>query len=361
MSTLIVKAVKIDAYYPHDNADTLSILQIGGWTVVAKTDGIMGQENVVYIPIDAIADKDHPLLGFLEGKRVKTIKLRGVISQGLCLPIPEVKRYMKSLGGSLAMDENIDYLLDPKNEVNLAEVLNIRKYEPPPPSEAREFLGGPSGAENEDFRKYTDIEHYANYLSAVEGEKVWVSEKLHGTSARFAITDGNFLIGTRNRQLKYPLPEDQKLTSAYIKVFERENIGQKLLQLQNEFPQNKIVAVYGEIAGPGIQGSKFRYGCEVPTFFLYDIQVDGKYLDHSDFIRLSTKHEFRRVPILAENIDVQEAFVHVDGKTTLDEHIREGIVIKPMKEKFDRKLGRVVLKIVSKQYLLKDMEDYKND
>lgn len=360
MSTLIVKSVKIDAYFPHDNADTLSILQIGGWTVVAKTNGIMGQENVVYIPIDAIADKDHPLLGFLEGKRVKTIKLRGVISQGLCLPIPEVRQYLKSLGGSLAIDENIEYLLDPKNEVNLAEVLNIRKYEPPPPSEGREFLGGDSEAANKDFHKYTDIEHYANYVSAIQDEKVWVSEKLHGTSARFAICDGKFLIGSRNRQFKYPVEEGRKV-STYIAVFEREGINQKLLQLQNEFPQSKIVAVYGEIAGPGIQGSKFRYGCKEPTFFLYDIQVDGRYLDHSNFIRLSTKHEFKTVPIFAENIDVKDAFDFVDGKTTLDEHIREGIVIKPMKEKFDRKLGRVVLKIVSKQYLLKDVEDYKNE
>lgn len=359
MSTLIVKVCKIDHIEKHPNADTLSILQIGGWTVVAKTEAVEGQTHVVYIPIDAQADKDHPLLGFLEGKRVKTIKLRKVISQGLCLPLSEVRQYIMSKDGLTEFQANT--FLDPVSDANLQEFLEIKKYVPPPPPEDREFLGGPGAQENEDFHKYTDIEHYGNYSDALVDEKVWVSEKLHGTSARYALQDGKFLIGSRNRQLKYPLEEGRPMTSAYIKVFERENLGQKLLQLQNEFPGSSMVSLYGEIAGPGIQGNTFRYGQEVPTFFLYDINVDGKYVDYSDFVRLSTKHEIRTVPILAENIEIKEAFTMVEGNTTLDTHIREGIVIKPMKEKFVRSLGRVVLKIVSKEYLLKDYEDFKNE
>lgn len=359
MSTLIVKVQKIDHIEKHPNADTLSILQIGGWNVVAKTEAVEGQTEVVYVPIDAIAEKDHPLLGFLEGRRVKTIKLRGVISQGLCLPIPEVAEYLKSVKNIPLLD--VWHMLQSENDINLQEMLEIKKYIPPLPSENRDFLGGPSAQENPNFHRYTNIEHYAHYVNAIKDEKVWVSEKLHGTSSRFGIENGKFLVGSRNRQLKYPLDEGQTITSTYIKVFERENIGQKLLQLQNEFPENKIISVYGEIVGPGIQGKMFKYGQDEPSFFLYDIKIDEKYLDYSDFLRLSTKYEIKTVPILAENISSEEAISMVDGKSTLDNHIREGIVIKPMKEAFHRRLGRVALKIVSKEYLLKDYEDYVND
>lgn len=98
MSTLFVRMMNIDRIEKHPNADTLSILQIGGWTVVAKTEGVENAKTVLYVPIDAIADKDHPILGFLEGKRVKTIKLRNVISQGLCIPYQEVFDYLSGRG-----------------------------------------------------------------------------------------------------------------------------------------------------------------------------------------------------------------------------------------------------------------------
>ena len=352
MSTLIVKVQKIDHIEKHPNADTLSILQIGGWNVIAKTEGVEGQEYVVYVPIDSVAKADHPLLSFLEGKRVKTIKLRKIISQGLCLPLKEVESYLVSKG----IDPDV---LDPNKDLNLQELLEIEKYVPP--ADPANF-GGEAEAGHPDFYKYTDIEHFGNYNKALEGQKVWVSEKLHGTSARYGLTDGQFLIGSRNRQYKHP-PTEGHRTSVYSQVFERENLGNKLLSLRTEFPESKVISIYGEIVGPGVQGKVFRYGQEVPTFFLYDIQIDGKYLDYSEFVRLSTKFELRTVPILTENIDVcnvKEA-VSIDGQSTLDNHIREGIVIKPMKEMFSPRLGRAVLKIVSKEYLLKDMEDFKNE
>lgn len=360
MSTLIVKVQKIDKIEIHPNADTLSILQIGGWTVVAKTEAIEGQTHVVYIPIDAVAAKDHPLLGFLEGRRVKTIKLRGIISQGLCLPIEEVRDYILKKPG-FENGDRVSEILNPESDENLQEILEIKKYVPPTPPEDRCFLGGPGEETDENFHKYTDIEHYANFNEVLVDEPLWISEKLHGTSARYGITENKFLVGSRNRQLKYPLDKEYSLKSVYVEVFEKENINQKLLMLQNEFPNSKFISVYGEIAGPGIQGSIFRYGQSSPAFFLYDINVDGKYLDYSDFIRLSAKYEFRTVPILAENVNIFMAPMYVDGKTTLDNHIREGIVIKPMKEKFHRKIGRAVLKMISKEYLLKDMVDYGNE
>lgn len=361
MSTLLVEIKKIDKIIPHNNADTLSILQIGGWQVVAKTEAIIDQTHILYVPIDAIADKDHDLLYFLDGARVKTAKLRGVISQGLCIPLSEVKRYLKK---KKVLDEDIKSLLNPEHGHNLAHMLDIRKYEPPIPNANFGYIGKLSN--NPDFYKYTDIEHYANFVNELdENDVVVITEKLHGTSARYGIYDGKILIGSRNQQFEYD-GNDESLSSVYSTVFLRDEIENKLNALKDLYPNSSSVAMYGEIAGPGIQGKTFKYGKERPEFFLYDISIDGKYLNWNEYKEVVDRLELQACPVLAGPIEMKA--VDVDailnqhyGISCLDSHIKEGIVVKPVVEKFVEKLGRVVLKIISPEYLLKNRVDLKNN
>lgn len=361
MSTLIVKVQKIDKIEVHPNADTLSILQIGGWQVIAKTEGIEGRDKVLYIPIDAIADKDHPLLSFLEGKRVKTIKLRGIVSQGLCVPLSEVIDYIVKVKGTDFETATMCILTAFEEESNLAEFLNIRKYEPPVQS-AR--FGGQQRTQPEGFDKYTNIEHFENYNRVLRdcACNFVVTEKLHGTSARFGIVDGEIIIGSRNMTFAYPQPEGHS-SNVYIDVFIRENIQDKLNELKLMLPENKDFVLYGEIAGPGVQGKVFKYGVEVPSFFLYDIKIDGKYLDWIRYKEFVAALELRHCPVIAADVsaNVIQTISYADGKSCLDTHIKEGVVVKPIYETFHPRLGRVVLKMISKQYLLKDNTDLKNE
>ena len=62
----------------HPNADTLSIIKIGEWQCVVRTEDFVDETLAVYVPLDAIAAVDHPCLSFMKGQRIKTCKLRGV-------------------------------------------------------------------------------------------------------------------------------------------------------------------------------------------------------------------------------------------------------------------------------------------
>lgn len=85
------------------------------------------------------------------------------------------------------------------------------------------------------------------------------------------------------------------------------------------------------------------------------------FLDFEKFKQLSAKYGLRTVPFIAENVTVVNIPHLVDGKSMIDHsHIREGIVVKPMHEKRSYSLGRVVLKIISREYLLKDEVDNYN-
>ena len=378
MSTLIVKVKKIDEIEKHPDADTLSILTIGGWNVIAKTEGIEGQTHVLYIPIDAVADKDHPFLGFLDGKRVKTIKLRGIISQGLCIPLSEVRQYLINKvenGFDLGIPTNedgfdltksaIDYLLNPDSDINLAELLDIKKYVPPLPHESMlKSIGRVKNIADENFNKYTNIQHYANYINELKDELCCITEKLHGTSARFGasfdLNKIDFLVGSRNQQYEYP--QDLESNNTYIKIFEEYNLKDIILELHNEYPEAKTIIIYGEIAGPGIQGKIFKYGRTKPEFFCYDISIDGLYLSTDKFLELTDRFNLQRVPILEINTKLEKEVLKrvIGGKSKLDNHLQEGIVIKPMKEKWSKYCGRVILKIISPEYLLKDYTDVRN-
>lgn len=118
MSTFSCPVVKIKLE-KHPNADKLSICQIKGWTVVVKTSDFENETLGVYIPVDSITSKDHLLLGFLQGKRVKIVKLRDIISQGILLPLSKViETYPLSFKKYPNIDDDLKNILEIKNGKN---------------------------------------------------------------------------------------------------------------------------------------------------------------------------------------------------------------------------------------------------
>lgn len=178
MSQFKAEVVKFELS-KHPDADKLSIATIRGWQCVVNTDGIKNDTLAVYIPIDAFTDKDHPLLGFLEGKKVKTKKLRGVISQGVLLPLSEVEKHFNRTF---------------KEGDDLTKLLNLKKYVAPEDTDST----NESHATTErptSLPKYTDIENWKNYPNIIKlGEEVVISEKLHGcliSNSKISLPDGS--------------------------------------------------------------------------------------------------------------------------------------------------------------------------
>jgi len=339
----------------HPGADTLSIAHIKGWQVVVKTEEFLNETLGVYVPIDAVASETNQFLGFLGGKRVKTIKLRKIISQGILLPWSAVEDYLQN---ESSFDGKI---VGFKIGDDLAPALNISKYLPKD-SLHKLFSGQVPSLKREDwpeeFVKYTDIENINNFPDIIqEGEFVQITEKLHGTSARFGLINNQLYLGTRNTVLKLDIEEKQY--TIWHKVFYREKIDEFLKNIQSSF--NEII-LFGEIVGKGIQD--LHYGFEEPTFILYDVKVkkDGwfQYLNHDEYILNNDAHaafmlwQIRKAPLLYVGPYSKVKLSLRHGNDTISNtHMREGIVIKPVQERLHLEIGRVVLKLHSEEYLLR--------
>lgn len=324
---------------PHKNADTLSVAKIGEWQCVVRTEDVQNDTLGVYVPLDAVAAPDHPLLSFLAGKPVKVCKLRGVLSEGVLVPFSQVHDYMQNTLGM--KEESIQKIAVEGRD--FAGILRIRRWYDP----TIRAVTGDAEIPHHRFDKYSSIENIKNYNDVIpEGELVHITEKLHGTSARYAYIDGKFLIGSRGRQLKM----DSAQKSVWHIIFDKYKLDEKLLDLYKRC--EKEVAIYGEIVGPKVQD--LCYGQTEPAFFVYDIKVDRAFLPPCQCYRLADKIGLESVPLIKIGPFAKKDLEYRRGNSLLDDtHVREGIVIKPLAPRYDKRIGRVVLKVISEDYYLR--------
>lgn len=327
MSTVIVPVTTISEIRPHPNADRLEIAEVLGWQVVIPKGVHEKGEKVVYVPPDAVVPQELSdkwgVTNYLSNGRVRCVKLRGEPSFGFVIP---------AIGG-LEKD-------------NLAKELGITKYEPPVRVSA-----GDAEVDNDLFPKYTEIENLRNFPDIlVDGEDVVVTEKIHGTNCRVGIVDGQYMAGSH--KLRRKEPEDYAKNTYWYPLSLGGVRGLvDLLGMAGDFVHKQVV-IYGEVYGRGIQ--TLQYGLSGIDFRAFDIMVDGRYLDSDEFRHLCSEWGVGMVPLLYHgkySIDkIKELSI---GNTTLGgDHIREGVVVKPLRERTDPKTGRVILKYLSDEYLL---------
>lgn len=353
MSSLIVETCRIGNIEPHPNADRLEIATVKGWNVIIQKGQYQIGDMVVFIPPDSVLPQsliEEYQLDYLKNNgRVGTVKLRGFISQGLVLPAPSNR-------------EGID----------VAKVLGITKYEVPEPTFYKSGKVISKKKTNPLFDKYTDIENIKNFDTVfTEGEMVVVTEKLHGTNARF----GNLPITINSDQpilyrisawlkklfgQKYEFVwgshNVQKGTTSYDHFYGEDVWGEiaKRYDLKNLLPEGYIF--YGEIVGKNIQD--LNYGFTKQTeLFIFDIKnvETGKYLDWDLVEEWCYTLGLQTVPV----IDMSYFYYSLLEKWTTGNsclavrQIREGCVIRPYEESNDKKIGRKILKSISPDYLLR--------
>ena len=344
MSSVVVEVVEVEDVRPHANADRLCLATIKGWqTVIRKLpDGspeLAPGARAVYIPPDSTLPREVAerlrVVNYLsertdiEGEKrlvVRQVRLRGEPSYGFVI----------------APD-------DPDWPVgtDVREHYGIDKFRPPV-----KFSAGDSEPNHPLFQKFTDIENLRNYPSVlVAGEEVVVTEKIHGTNSRIGYVEGLLVAGSHGLQRKRPEPEEME-RSTYWFPATLAPVMSLLDALKEDHP---VVILYGEVYGSRIQ--KLAYGQRGGLgYAAFDLLIDGRYLGHDDFVAHCAEHGVATVPILGRG-PYSLAFVRElsRGDTTLDdEHIREGVVVKPARERTDPKIGRAVLKYLNDDYLLDD-------
>lgn len=361
----------------HPNADALELAVVGDYRSIVRKGEFKTGDLGVYIPEAAIVPdwliEELGLTGRLAGKnknRVKAVKLRGSLSQGLIVPTHRQSFMGASFDAITKPGEEIPETLGVREGDDVTEFLGITKYEPPIPSsmsgEVYNALGCTLHYDIENVKKYPGV--------LVEGEdEVVFTEKIHGTWACFGYHP-KFDIpivtskGLSAKGLAFKFNE-QNEKNLYVQVYKSLDTDDRWLDLCERFisafgldlDTDEIEPFYllGEIFGQGVQD--LTYGYNTKQFRVFDIYIghpgNGRYLDWDEFEDVCKKMELETVPVLYRGtfykVEMERWTNGTEVVSGEDSHIREGIVITPTTERRDDEIGRVKLKSVSEAYLLR--------
>ena len=354
MSTFAVTAERVQVH-PHPNADALELAQVGLYrAVVAKGKFVTG-DYAIFIPEQAILPdaliEELGLTGRLAGKnknRVKAVRLRGELSQGLvCIP-------------ELLAGANFKQLHDSKQ--NLADILGIVKYVPEVPAQ---MSGEVQAAQN--TLPWVDIENIKRYPDLFTGgETVTATEKVHGTCTIYG-----YNVITEEEEVT-----SKGLGSKHLALKENENnLYWRMVRKQRlrDFARNVAltyrmknatgatdgievmqVGVFGETYGKGVQD--LAYGVDTPQFVVFDISIKDvsgnvTWLDQDTVRAFADEMDMPMVPELYRGPYNYEVLANIaEGKETISgkgANVREGVVVRPLVETRsdvtgDRKIGKIV-------------------
>ena len=337
---------RIGAVEPIPGADRIVLAHVDGWKVVVKAGEFAPGDLCVYFEIDSFLPVK-PEYEFLrkacfrstanlgDGFRIKTIKLRGQISQGLVLPVAEV---LMTEAGLINAPEGTD----------LTEWLGVKKWELP----GSTVLRGDAKGSFPSFIPKTDQERAQNLIEKIRArsdEGFEVTMKLDGSSMTiYRDFEGNIGVCSRNIDLK----EDDENT--FWKTAKKSGVIEWLKTLP--FP----IALQGELMGPGIQGN--RENLPDHKFFLFDIfDIDlGRYYTPPERMEFGGAHGLHRyiehVPVLHDCFvpgpvncadPIAALMVIAEGPSYNHNVRREGVVFKSWDSDF-------TFKVIANSYLLEN-------
>ncbi|MEU2391198.1 RNA ligase (ATP) [Streptomyces sp. NPDC007369] len=349
MSTLRVTVEELTVH-EHPNADALELAQVGLYRAVVAKGAYRTGEFALYIPEQAVLPaaliEELGLTGRLAGSgadRVKAVRLRGELSQGLvCRP-----RALAGVDLARAAEEGTDF----------AELLGITKWVPPIPTT---MAGDVEAAA--DLLPWVDIENLQRYPHIFEpGEPVVLTEKLHGTAClmTYVADDGRVLVSSKGFGSKgLALKEDER--NLYWRAVRGHGVPEAAAKLAARLGATRI-GVFGEVYGAGVQdlayGTDARAAGAPPGYAVFDVsaEVDGqvRWLDPAE---LFADGELPLVPRLYEGpYDLEAVLERASGRETVSGrgvHLREGVVIRPAVERYSPVVGgRAIAKAVSPAYL----------
>lgn len=370
----------------HPNADALELGNIGdpnGWQAVCRKGLYKTGDLVAYIGENAVVpewvlkkygfwneDKGIGLLAGSKGDRVKMVKLRGESSMGICIPVEreDTPTYYSVEGREVFEGDDV------------SELLGVVKYEPPIPTQLAGQVFNASTLVGVNY----DIEDIKNFPQVlVEGEEVQMTVKIHGSNLQavwmspgipdhvrtqvqldnwIEVRDGEELLGYvaiaskgQGAQGLFFKDNEENANNAYLKVF-RQYL-QPFARVLSESGE-ECVTIVGEVFGKGIQ--TFDYGYSTTTFRCFDLYLgyrgQGGYVDDLELDEFALKTGIPRVPVVYRgpySYAILDKLAN-DKETEFEcKHVREGVIVKPKKERRDPVLGRVALKHRSVAYMTK--------
>ena len=301
---------------PIEGADRIERATVDGWELVtAKENGFKVGDLCLYLEIDSwVPTKLAPFLSKglknprtyngVEGERLKTIRLRGQVSQGLILPLQDYAGHPAVYSPEWAENDAVplENICMVEEGDDLTEFLGIQKWEKAIPAN----LAGIVKGNWPQFLQKTDQERIQNCTRYFERWKTpdmtWeVTEKLDGSSMTVYHNNGDTGVCSRNLDLA----EDD--TNSFWEVAKANNIINKLFEL------NRNLAIQGELVGEGVQGNKYDLkGRDLYVFDIFDIDKKA-YVNSFERQELVIALGLKHVPILSVNA----APYRLTGETTI--------------------------------------------
>ena len=339
----------------HPNADSLLIAKVLGWDVIInKSENFKVGDKVIYFEIDSCLPvgpeeyeflrkssyKNSPIFG--EVFKLKTIKLRGIVSQGLILPLQTFF--------------NEDEIADMPVGLDISERLNIRKWEEP---EVANIGGDAVGKRPMWIEKSSEtrIQNETGLLDEFGNLDYYITCKIDGASHFIAIDDNNmFRFGSHNLELK---PEDVPKQGSFHNFIIEHDLENKLFSIKNNLKANRLYII-GEWTGPRLQSN--RLNLKKPEYYIFTISIDDKRVGLDEMIYIADLLGIKTVPIeergknLKETYPTIEALIERAGKNPLNIYPSEseGIVIRPVHPIFSKILKKdLSMKVINNRYLIK--------
>jgi RNA ligase (TIGR02306 family) len=327
---------KIWDIQPIEGADRIEVVSILGWKVVCRKGQFQKYDDAVYFEIDSlIPEKDWSRFLFKpedlgKGKhyRLKSVKLKRQLSQGLVVPINEVDPSL--VGSPVGMD--------------LTPILGIEKYEPVIPAQLQGKIEGSFPAflmQRSDEERVQSNPHLA---SEIVGKEAYAATKIDGTSGSF-INHEKVYVCSRNLALK----EDSG--NAYWQIYHR--------YIAPIFAKVPNVGIQGEIFGVGCQGNKLKIeGLDFAVFNVFDLNT-RKYYTLDKQLAFCAEHGLLHVPIIWRGVFTEE-MAQIDyllkmaqGNYAGTNNPREGIVVRPVVPDYASNGERLSFKVINNDFLLK--------
>ena len=318
---------QISEIYPIEGKDRIVLAIIDGWSVIVQKSQFNVGDKVVYIEIDSVLP-DKPEFEFLKSKRIKTMKMAGVISQGIAFPLSILPEKEYSIGD------------------DVTDIIGIKQYEPTMDIEPKTIAKGYKEKsfwhrlfhkkKDNSFPSFiakTDETRIQNMPFILKDKSPWVAtEKIDGQSGTFCLVRHKrflpflkdkfeFMVCSRNYRLV------EKDNSSYWYVAQKYHLEEVLKAI---IGNNKWVAIQGECIAPNVQKNKYKV--KEPDLFVFNVVYPNGRKDSISAKALCEGCGLKFAPIISTNFilpdTVQEVLSYAHGDSALGNTIREGIVFR---------------------------------
>jgi len=329
----MARIVNIDNISPIENAEKIELATVGGWNIAVKKQEFSIGDKAVYFEIDSMLPVETSFFDFLSHRptkninekkyhKIKTIKLCGVISQGLLVPLVQ-----------LGLSEDIDL------ETDVSDFFGVIKLD-------EEF---------EDDFKLEIVDNFPSFIPKTEQKRIQnlskkierfdglyeVSMKIDGASITAFKKDGKIGIASRNTILE----------EGYERNYKTGLINSGIWFFLEQYEGN--IAIQGELVGPKICGNKEDFqDYDVLIYDIFEIDCQTYFLS-SQRLNFCKINNLKHVPIVCFSMlssfeNVQEIIKFADGQS-LNSKWREGLVFKSLDYRDNEIFS---FKVISNKWLL---------